>query len=176
MGYIEETGAAQHLRDARITAIYEGTTAIQANDLIGRKIAREKAVTIKAVMAEMRTVAGQLDDDLSVIGARLNVAVDALEKAVLWIVDHFAAEPKAVHAGAVPFLYLMGIVSGGWQLGRSALVARDQMRAGDSDPFWAAKLATARFFADHQLTQAAGLAQSVIEGHASLQAIPDECF
>ena len=176
MGYIEETGAAQHLRDARITAIYEGTTAIQANDLIGRKIAREKAVTIKVVMAEMREVAKRLDDDLSVVGARLSVAVDALEQAVLWIVDQFAAQPKAVHAGAVPFLYLMGIVSGGWQLGRSALISREQVRAGDSDPFWTAKLATVRFFADHQLTQAAGLAQSVIDGHAALLEIADESF
>ena len=176
MGYIEETGAAQHLRDARITAIYEGTTAIQANDLIGRKIAREKGVTVKAVIAEMRTAAAQLDGDLALIGACQSAAVDALEKAVDWLVANFSAEPKAAHAGAVPFLYLFGIVAGGWQMGRAAVIARAKMAAGENDPFWAAKLATARFFADHSLTQAQGLAESVIAGAAGALEIADDCF
>ncbi|MBS1139870.1 MAG: Acyl-CoA dehydrogenase, C-terminal:Acyl-CoA dehydrogenase, central region [Proteobacteria bacterium] len=176
MGYIEETGAAQHLRDARITAIYEGTTAIQANDLIGRKIAREKGVTIKGVIAEIRTAAAQLDGDLALIGARQNAAVDALEKAVDWLVANFSSEPKAAHAGAVPFLYLFGIVAGGWQMGRAAVVARSRLASGETDPFWAAKLATSRFFADHFLTQAQGLADSVVSGAAGALEIPDDCF
>ena len=112
MGFIEETGAAQHLRDARITTIYEGTTAIQANDLIGRKIAREKGVTIKGVIAEMRAAATLLDGDLAGIGMRQSAAVDALERAVFWIVDNFSSDPKAAHVGAVPFLHLLGIVAG----------------------------------------------------------------
>jgi alkylation response protein AidB-like acyl-CoA dehydrogenase len=99
MGFIEETGAAQHLRDARITTIYEGTTAIQANDLIGRKIAREKGVTIKGVIAEMRAAATLLDGDLAGIGMRQSAAVDALERAVFWIVDNFSSDPKAAHVG-----------------------------------------------------------------------------
>ena len=176
MGYIEETGAAQHLRDARITAIYEGTTAIQANDLIGRKIAREKGVTIKGVIAEMRAAATQLDGDLALIGARQNAAVDALEKAVDWIVANLSAEPKAAHAGAVPFLYLFGIVAGGWQMGRAAVIARSRLASGETDPFWAAKLATTRFFADHFLTQAQGLAESVVAGAAGSLEIADDCF
>ena len=176
MGYIEETGAAQHLRDARITAIYEGTTAIQANDLIGRKIAREKGVTIKGVIAEMRTAAAQLDGYLALIGVRQTAAVDALEKAVDWLVANFSAEPKAAHAGAVPFLYLFGIVAGGWQMGRAAVIARAKIASGETDTFWATKLATSRFFADHFLTQAQGLAESVVAGAAGALEIADDCF
>jgi hypothetical protein len=176
MGYIEETGAAQHLRDARITAIYEGTTAIQANDLIGRKIAREKGATILAVIADMRAAAVRLDGDLAPIGARQNAAIDALEKAVVWIVTNFSGDSKAVHAGAVPFLYLLGIVGGGWQMGRAAVIARARIAAGDGDPFWGAKLATTRFFADHFLTQAAGLAESVVAGACGTLEMADDCF
>ncbi len=176
MGFIEETGAAQHLRDARITTIYEGTTAIQANDLIGRKIAREKGATILAVIADVRAATAQLDGDLAGLGARQSVAVDALERAVSWIVANFAGDPKAAHAGAVPFLHLLGIVAGGWQMGRAAVIARDRIAAGDADPFWSAKLATARFFADHFLTQAPGLAESVVNGAAGALEMADESF
>ena len=176
MGYIEETGAAQHLRDARITTIYEGTTAIQANDLIGRKIAREKGVTINAIIADMRAAAAQLDGELASIGARQNVAVDALEKAVFWIVENFSSEPKATHAGAVPFLHLLGITAGGWQMGRAAVIARAKIAVGDSDPFWSAKLATTRFFADHFLTQVPGLAESVLAGGAGALEMAEDSF
>ncbi len=176
MGYIEETGAAQHLRDARITTIYEGTTAIQANDLIGRKIAREKGVTINAIIADMRAAAAQLDGELAGIGARQNVAVDALEQAVFWIVENFSSEPKATHAGAVPFLHLLGITAGGWQMGRAAVIARAKIAAGDSDPFWSAKLATTRFFADHFLTQVPGLAESILAGGAGALEMPEDSF
>ena len=176
MGYIEETGAAQHLRDARITAIYEGTTAIQANDLIGRKIAREKGATILAVIADMRAAIAQLDADLAHIGVRQSAAVDALERAVFWIVANFSTDPKAAHAGAVPFLYLFGIVAGGWQMGRAAVIARSKIAAGETDPFWAAKLATTRFYADHFLTQASGLAESVVAGAAGALELADDSF
>ncbi len=176
MGFIEETGAAQHLRDARITTIYEGTTAIQANDLIGRKIAREQGATIKVVIADMRAACAQLDGDLAAVGARQNAAVDALERAVSWIVAHFATDPKAAHAGAVPFLHLLGITAGGWQMGRSAVIARARIAAGDTDPFWAAKLATTRFYADHVLTQAAGLAESIVAGAAGVLELADDSF
>ena len=176
MGYIEETGATQHLRDARITTIYEGTTAIQANDLIGRKIAREQGATIKAVITDMRAAAARLDGDLAAIGTRQNAAVDALEKAVSWIVANFSADPKGTHAGAVPFLYLLGITAGGWQMGRAAVIARAKIAAGDGDPFWPAKLATARFFADHFLTQAAGLAESVVSGAAGTLEMAENSF
>lgn len=176
MGFIEETGAAQHLRDARITTIYEGTTAIQANDLIGRKIAREKGVTIKGIIAEMRAAATLLDGNLAGIGVRQSAAVDALERAVFWIVDNFSSDPKAAHVGAVPFLHLLGIVAGGWQMGRAAVIARAKAALDDSDPFWAAKLVTTRFYADHFLTQAPGLADSVIAGAAGALDMADDSF
>lgn len=176
MGYIEETGAAQHLRDARITSIYEGTTAIQANDLIGRKIAREKGATILAIIADMRADAARLDGDLGEIGVRQSAAIGALERAVFWIVDNFSGDPKAVHAGAVPFLHLLGIVAGGWQMGRAAVIARAKVATGETDPFWAAKLATTRFFADHFLTQSAGLAESIIAGATGALQMADDSF
>jgi alkylation response protein AidB-like acyl-CoA dehydrogenase len=176
MGFIEETGAAQHLRDARITTIYEGTTAIQANDLIGRKIAREQGATIRSLIGDMRADAARLDGSLADLGLRQSAAVDALERAVSWIVERFAADPKGVHATAVPFLHLFGIVAGGWQLGRSAAIAATRSAAGDNDPFWPAKIATARFFAAHYLTQAPGLADAVTSGGAGVLDMADEAF
>ena len=176
MGFIEETGAAQHLRDARITTIYEGTTAIQANDLIGRKIAREKGVTIIAVIAEMRADLGKLEGDLAVIGTRQSVAVDALERAVFWIVANYSSDPKAVHAGAVAFLHLLGIVAGGWLMGKAAVIAKAKIATGDVDPFWPAKLATTRFFADHFLTQAPGLAEAIVAGAAGTLELAEDSF
>ena len=176
MGFIEETGAAQHLRDARITTIYEGTTAIQANDLIGRKIAREKGTTILAVIADMRADAVRLDGELAGIGQRQSVAVDALERAVFWIVANYSSDQKATHAGAVPFLHLLGIVAGGWQMGRAAVIARAKIAGGDDDAFWTAKLATTRFFADHFLTQASGLAEAIVAGAAGTLELAEDSF
>ena len=176
MGFIEETGAAQHLRDARITTIYEGTTAIQANDLIGRKIAREKGATILALIADMRAEAAELDADLAPLGVRQLAAIESLEKAVAWIVANFAADPKAAHAAAVPFLHLFAITAGGWQMGRAAVIARAKRGAGDNDPFWPAKLSTARFFADHFLTQVPGLADVVVAGAKGALEIDDDSF
>jgi alkylation response protein AidB-like acyl-CoA dehydrogenase len=181
MGFVEETGAAQHLRDARITTIYEGTTGIQANDLVGRKIGREGGATAKAVIAEMKTTAAALgksaDADLAAIGARLDAGIKALGEAVDWIVANFATDPKAVHAGAVPFLELMGIVSGGWQMGRAALAAHAKLAAGEGDAaFYRAKIATARFFADHSLSHAAGLKATVVDGARGVLALAVEAF
>jgi alkylation response protein AidB-like acyl-CoA dehydrogenase len=176
MGYIEETGAAQHLRDARITSIYEGTTAIQANDLIGRKIAREQGATIKAVIADMRAAAAKLDEALAGVGRRQQAAIDSLEAAAEWIVANYGKDMKAASAAAVPFLHLFGIVAGGWQMGRAAVVARERIAAGDNDPFWAAKLNTVRFYADHLLTQAQGLSETVIHGAAGALEMADDSF
>ena len=180
MGFIEETGAAQHLRDARITAIYEGTTAIQANDLIGRKMAREGGATIKAVISEMRKLdaklAAQNGADFVAIRKRFAAGVDALEQAANWIVAIFKDDIKAAHAGSVPFLRLLGIVAGGWQMARAALVAQEKIAGGDSDPFYAAKIVTARFFADHQLTKAQGLTDSIIDGATGTLALAEELF
>ena len=178
MGFIEETGAAQYLRDARITTIYEGTTGIQANDLIGRKIAREGGATIKAVVGIMQQVdaalAKQSGEDFAAIHAGFSRGVAAVAEAATYIATHFSQDIKGVHVGAVPFLRLMGIVSGGWQLARAALVAQAKIAAGDKDPYYPTKIATARFYADHILSQAPGLAQTVIKGGAGALAVPEE--
>jgi alkylation response protein AidB-like acyl-CoA dehydrogenase len=180
MGFIEETGAAQYLRDARITTIYEGTTGIQANDLIGRKMAREGGATLKAVVGLMQqthaAVAKQPGAEFAAIGKALGKGIEAVSRAGEYIVTNFGSDVRGVAAGAVPFLRLMGIVSGGWMMARAALVAQEKMAAGDADPFFTAKIATARFFADHALAAAPGLAQEIVEGGASTLALPEVMF
>ena len=180
MGFIEETGAAQYLRDARITTIYEGTTAIQANDLIGRKMAREGGATMRLVLAEMQDFVGRLGalpgGDFAAMRARLADGIVALSKAADWLLATFGRDIKAAHAGSVPFLRLTGIVAGGWQLFRAAALAGQHVEAGDADPFFAAKVATARFYADHVLSQAAGLAEAIVSGADGVMALPDDMF
>jgi alkylation response protein AidB-like acyl-CoA dehydrogenase len=181
MGYVEETGAAQHLRDARITTIYEGTTAIQSNDLVGRKMAREGGATAKLVIQAMRVVEGELaqaqGEDMAAIRASLAAGIKAVEECVTWIVATYAGDIKAVHAGSVPFLKLMGIVCGGWQMARAALVAQQRLAAKDGDAaFYEAKIATARFYADHILAQAPGLRNTVVRGAAGVMALTEEQF
>jgi alkylation response protein AidB-like acyl-CoA dehydrogenase len=179
MGYVEETGAAQHLRDARITTIYEGTTGIQANDLVGRKIAREKGVTAKAVAKTIRALDRELAEyeqpELKAIRARLAAGVTAWEQCIDWIVATADTDPRAVFSGAVPFLKLTGIVCGGWQMARAALAAQRRLAKGEGDKaFNAAKMTTARFFADHFLAQAEGIATTVVQGAPSVMALADE--
>jgi 3-(methylsulfanyl)propanoyl-CoA dehydrogenase len=181
MGFIEESGAAQYVRDARITTIYEGTTGIQANDLIGRKIVRDKGKALSVAIAEMRAVCEPLgdagSDHLSSIGVRLSAGVDALDAAARWIVASFDADPRAVLAGAGPFLELAGTVCGGAQLGRAALRAAKKLDSGDGDPgFLRAKIATARHFADHCLAQAPGLRDTVVAGATGVLALAEDQF
>ena len=181
VGYVEETGAAQLLRDARITTIYEGTTAIQANDLVGRKMAREGGATAKEVIKAMRAVEAELGkaqgEDLAAIRTSLAAGIKAVEECVDWIVATYATDIKAVHAGSVPFLKLMGIVCGGWQMARAALVAQKRLAAKDGDAaFYQAKIATARFYAEHILTQAPGLCSTVVHGAAGVMALTEEQF
>jgi acyl-CoA dehydrogenase len=179
MGFIEETGAAQYARDARILTIYEGTTGIQANDLVGRKIARDGGAAARVAIAEMHRTLADLDaPELAPIGVALAEAVSLLERVVGWVADTYASDPRAVAAGAVPFLKLFGIVAGGWQMARAAHMAQLRLTAGDnSDPgFYRAKLATARFYADHLLPQAHGLTHAVLHGASSVLASDDILF
>jgi len=180
MGYVEETGAAQHLRDAQISTIYEGTTGIQANDLIGRKMAREGGATLKSVIAAMRALdadlAKQNGANFAAIRSRFSSGVDALAEAGEWLVATYGADVRAASAGAVPFLTLLGIVAGGWQMARAALIAQAKIDGGDNDPFYKAKVVTTRFYADHVLSQAAGLASSVTEGAEGVLALAEDMF
>jgi 3-(methylthio)propanoyl-CoA dehydrogenase len=170
MGFIEETGVAQQFRDSRITPIYEGTTAIQANDLIGRKLARDGGEGARAVIGEMRTLAGTLQktSSLSGVAPLFAGAVDALEHSVQYVVSQYGSELRQVSVGAVPLLKLFGIVAGGWQLLRSAAIASEHLTAagGRALPadFYRAKIETARFYAHHVLPQASGLAHAIVHG------------
>jgi 3-(methylthio)propanoyl-CoA dehydrogenase len=168
MGYVEETGAAQHWRDARITTIYEGTTGIQANDLIGRKIVRDQGRTIRAVLEGMRAFAGELDSsDASLLSIKngLIQGIDSLAAAAECILTNYQADPRKVMFGAVPFLKLFGIVAGGWQLARGAKISVARLAEGKGDPaFYKTKIATARFYAEHVLATAPGLGHTVIHG------------
>ncbi len=181
MGYIEETGAAQHFRDARIITIYEGTTGIQANDLIGRKtardggeVARSVAKTIAAVAADC---AASADGSLAAIGRRLGVATRALDRAIDWVATTYAADARTAHAGAVPYLQLWGLVAGGWQMARAAriAVARRNDASGEA-AFLATKLATARFYAEALLPRAEACVQALIDGSASALALSADQF
>jgi hypothetical protein len=180
-GFIEETGAAQHLRDARVTAIYEGTTGIQANDLVGRKLLREGGRSMHALIEQIGAVAETLadaqSDDLRTIGTRLDEGVRAMADAVDWILATGTSDLNAVLAGAVPFLHLCGVVCGGWQLARAAQAAQRRIDAGDGDaPFMRAKIATARFFADQDLTRARGLAEAAVHAGAGTMALAETDF
>lgn len=181
VGFVEETGAAQYLRDARITTIYEGTTGIQAADLVGRKVGFEKGATAFAVLEEMRAFDGALarSKHPDVVAPRdgFKRAVDVLAAATQWIVDTFPKDPNAVAAVSVPYLKLWGTVAGGWLMARSALVAESMLaaKAGDAD-FYRAKIATARFYAEHILPQAQGLAGEVVSGAGSVLALTEAQF
>ncbi|MFO1396877.1 MAG: acyl-CoA dehydrogenase [Burkholderiales bacterium] len=181
MGFIEETGAAQHYRDARIITIYEGTTGIQANDLIGRKTARDAGAVAKAVAAEVDKVAAKLaarkEPALQAIGVQLAAATADLQAAIDWIVPAYGAQPRAAHAVAVAYLKLWGVVAGGWQMGRAALAASAKLAAGEGDAqFWNAKIATARFYADFILPQSAAYEHTITHGAESALALAAEAF
>jgi acyl-CoA dehydrogenase len=182
MGFIEETGAAQHLRDARILAIYEGTTGIQANDLVGRKIARDKGEAARAAIADMRATSAALaameGEDFAAMRTALNEGIDHLARAVDWAVAAYPAQPAMVLAGAVPLLMLLGTVAGGWQMGRAALAAKAALDKGDNADrdFLTAKINTARFYADHVLSRSHGLAHAVLHGSAGVMALDETQF
>ncbi|HEV7477556.1 MAG TPA: acyl-CoA dehydrogenase [Burkholderiales bacterium] len=178
MGFIEETGAAQHLRDARITTIYEGTTGIQAMDLVGRKIAREGGATARAWLSVLKGFDSEIgkskNPDLQAIRASLAAGAQAVADGVDFIVANSGKDLKGVFAGAVPFLKLMGIVAGGWQMARAALSA-ERLSSGDSN-FYQAKIKTARFYAEHVLVQASGLRDTVVKGAGGVMALSEDQF
>jgi len=178
MGFIEETGAAQHYRDARILTIYEGTTAIQANDLVGRKTVRDggaiaKQIAQKIAQTEEDLAASATADAMAVL-KQLRPAREAFEASVDYIVAHAKTDIKAVYAGSDAYLRLCGLVFGAWQLAR-ALLAAERLQAGDPS-FFKAKIITARFFAEHLLPQTQALATSILEGGYSTNALEPEQF
>ncbi|MEP6679566.1 MAG: acyl-CoA dehydrogenase, partial [Betaproteobacteria bacterium] len=164
-----------------IITIYEGTTGIQANDLIGRKTARDGGATARAVAADIDKVAARLashaDATLRNVGLRLAAATAALQAAIDWLVPAYGSSVRLAHAAAVPYLKLWGLTAGGWQMGRAALVAADHLAKSEGDAeFLRAKIATARFYAECLLPQAEAFAQSITEGSDSVLALSAEQF
>ncbi|HEY0491036.1 MAG TPA: acyl-CoA dehydrogenase [Telluria sp.] len=181
MGFIEETGAAQHYRDSKILSIYEGTTAIQANDLVGRKTVRDGGAVAKGLVAEVRATEAQLraidNADFAAIARQLADGSRALDEVVDFIVANVKGDVKAVFAGSVLYLKLAGVVLGGWQMARAALAAQRKLDAGEGDAqFYKAKIGTARFFADHILSQAGGMRTAIVDGSAGVMALEVDQF
>jgi acyl-CoA dehydrogenase len=173
MGFIEETGAAQYLRDARITTIYEGTTGIQANDLMGRKLARDKGEAAIALLKEMQqtVVAAMADPVTASLGKDLAQALGQLQTASEWVLHNFATDTAGTMLSAAHYLKLFGTVAGGWALVKSAVVAQAKLTAGEGDAsFYKQKIATARFYADQILPLTASLLVMTQRGSSSLQA------
>jgi 3-(methylthio)propanoyl-CoA dehydrogenase len=180
MGFIEETGAAQYYRDARILTIYEGTTAIQANDLVGRKTARDGGRTAKAIAAQIAATEAELARQGSKAARAVLKRLSAARQAFLDVVDFVSgntkASPNAVFSGSVPYLLLAGNLMSGWQLARSLLVAEELLARGEDKQFMQSKIATARFYADHILSKAPGIRDAIIEGADSVTALAVEAF
>jgi alkylation response protein AidB-like acyl-CoA dehydrogenase len=177
VGFIEETGAAQHYRDARIAPIYEGTNGIQAADLIGRKLMRDQGAAMRALIAEIGATAADLaaqpGDDLAAMARALDGGRAALAAATDWAVARNAADPRDVAAVAAPYLELAGTVVGGWLTARGQLAAQQALFAGDDPGFHAAKVIGARCYAEQVLCRADGLAHAVMAGGASLLALDE---
>ena len=179
MGFIEETGAAQYMRDARIITIYEGTTAIQANDLIGRKTAKEGGQSMRQLLAEIAETGAALrasdDARLKAIADALGDGIAALDEATNWLIGNYDANPQAAAAGSVPFLKLTGIVVGAWLMARSAAIAVERLDAADGD-FYKAKLATASYFVQHVVPEANSYRDAIVGGAESVLALEEALF
>ena len=179
MGFIEETGAAQYMRDARIVTIYEGTTAIQANDLIGRKTAKEGGKSMQQLLADIAETGAALratdNPTLKGLAEALGDGIAALDEATTWLLNNYDANPQAAAAGSVPFLKLTGIVVGGWLMARSAQIAADRVDEADGD-FYKAKLVTARYFAQHVIPEANAYRDAIVNGAESVLALEEALF
>jgi alkylation response protein AidB-like acyl-CoA dehydrogenase len=181
MGYVEETGAAQYMRDARITTIYEGTTGIQANDLVGRKILRDGGESLQALIADIRGFEAELGKvaELASLAAALTDGRKTIEAAGAWLAANHAKHPAAPGAASYHLLILMGTVTGGWQLARGAHIAAERLAAGSTGPeaeFYKAKIVTARFYAEQFLPLATAHLRALQAGPDTLLALADDQF
>ncbi len=180
MGFIEETGAAQFMRDTKIAEIYEGTNGIQANDLIGRKVGRDGGATARAFIATMRNVDGALADagpEFAPLRTALSKGFASLESATDWIVRQAAANPNDPAAGAMSYLRLWGTVAGGWLMARAALAANGDLAAKAGDPeYLRRKILTARFYGEQILPRASSLEAAATAGASTLMAMDDAGF
>jgi len=180
MGFIEETGAAQYYRDSKILTIYEGTTAIQANDLIGRKTGRDGGQTAKGIAAQIANTEAELlksgSANAKAMAARLKAAREAFLNVVDFVVSGAKTSPNAVFAGSVPYLMLTGNLVAGWQMARALLVAEAELAKGNDAVFMQSKITTARFYADHILTKVPGIRDSIVDGADSVTELALDAF
>ena len=180
MGFIEETGAAQHLRDSRVAPIYEGTNGIQAIDLLGRKLLRDGGDAMNDLLDEMEQLDEALvatqDADCAVVQKSLAEGRMALRKASEWLLDPKNNDIDTKFAGATPFLHLTGTVVGGWLMARAALAAHHKSANGGDRSFLEAKIVTARFYAEHVLPRAHALLPEITEGSGSVLALAEDQF
>jgi len=180
MGFIEETGAAQYLRDARIAPIYEGTTGIQAGDLVGRKLPTDGGSAMAGLIDEMRAVEGQLGGsdnvDFPAIRENLATGIRALEHATQWMLQTIGQDPDAALGASVNYMMLTGYVCGGWQMARAALAARARSASGADADFCRAKILTARFYAEQILPKATALLTAVRSGASTALALEEAQF
>ena len=180
MGFIEETGAAQYYRDAKILTIYEGTTAIQANDLVGRKTARDGGATAKAIAAQIARTEDELlasaSADAQAVGRRIRAAREAFLEVVGFVVERSRSEPNAVFAGSVPYLMLTGTMVAGWQMARALMAAEDRLAEGSDAVFLEAKITTCRFYADHLLPRTAAWRDAIVDGSQAVNEMALEAF
>jgi len=180
MGYVEETGASQYLRDSRIAPIYEGTTGIQAADLVGRKLALDQGATMAGLVRDMRAVERNLEDggheELNAIREALATAIDALQLATRWVLETVNQNPQAAMAASVNYLMLVGYVCGGWQMARAALVCKRRFQSLEDHTFYRQKLATARFYADQIRPKVDALRKAVTSGASTAMMLSEEQF
>lgn len=177
MGFIEETGAAQFMRDTRITTIYEGTTGIQANDLVGRKLIRDNGLELAAIIAEIRETQQLCENsssDLGVIASSIAEGADLLESAMRWLLDNYQENAQLPGSIAVNFMMAAGTILGGWQLAKSALIAQSKLT--EDEAFFSAKTITAQFYAEQVMPRAGAYISAVRTGSDTTMALTDEQF
>jgi alkylation response protein AidB-like acyl-CoA dehydrogenase len=177
MGFIEETGAAQHYRDARILPIYEGTNGIQAIDLVTRKLPLNGGETVKALFGQIGATVAELakaGEGFAAIHGNLDGALKSLTKASSWMGQQLGGNVNAALSGATPYLRAFASVVGGWLLARQALAAKAEIAGGATDPYFAAKIVSARIFAEQVLTGVDGLCRAATEGSAGLAEVTPE--
>jgi len=180
MGFIEETGAAQFMRDARIITIYEGTTGIQAGDLIGRKVLRDKGAAISELIAELNefeaTLKAQSGDEFAIMSTQFSAALKSLTESTQWVLEKGMETPHTAGAASVNFLMQMGTTLGGWLMAKSALAAQREIDAGSTDEFFKTKILTARFYAEHIMPRSQAYATTVQSGAGAIMDLSIENF
>lgn len=175
MGYVEETGAAQHFRDARITTIYEGTTGIQANDLIGRKFIGDNGSGMKDLLNQIEEEIEVADIDRKIKDA-LNQAIEQARDVSSFILENFKKDPNLSGASGHNFLMMMGYLLGGWIATRNITAAKNALKDSDDSEFYNAKIVSSSFYIEQFLPLVSSFGSSVMHGSESMMSMPDEQF